>query len=92
LSTLKESKPTLKATLQVIKTVAARLGNTPAVCRKCYIHPAVFEGYLAGTLKVTVTGDDLAEFPGDMWELERQLVRFLKNFMRTKSASHIKRI
>ena len=27
-----------------------RLGNTPAICRKCYIHPAVFEGYLDGSL------------------------------------------
>jgi DNA topoisomerase-1 len=28
--------------------VAARLGNTPAICRKCYIHPRVFESYLGG--------------------------------------------
>ena len=27
-----------------------RLGNTPAICRKCYIHPAIFEGYLDGSL------------------------------------------
>jgi DNA topoisomerase-1 len=33
-----------------IKTVSQRLGNTPAVCRKAYIHPAVFETYLDGTL------------------------------------------
>ena len=33
-----------------IKGVAARLGNTPAVCRKCYVHPAVFEAYLEGDL------------------------------------------
>ncbi|MEA3199048.1 MAG: topoisomerase [Thermoplasmata archaeon] len=31
-----------------IKRVAARLGNTPAVCRKSYVHPAVVECYLAG--------------------------------------------
>lgn len=29
-----------------IKTVAERLGNTPAVCRKCYIHPAIIDAYL----------------------------------------------
>ncbi len=28
-----------------IKTVSGRLGNTPAVCRKCYVHPAVLEAY-----------------------------------------------
>jgi DNA topoisomerase-1 len=36
--------------VQAIKAVAQRLGNTPAVCRKCYVHPAVLEGYFAGTL------------------------------------------
>jgi DNA topoisomerase-1 len=35
---------------QVIQQVAAQLGNTPAVCRKCYIHPAVIESFLRGDL------------------------------------------
>ena len=26
------------------------LGNTPAICRKCYIHPAVIEAFMAGRL------------------------------------------
>ncbi len=30
--------------------VAQRLGNTKNVCRKCYVHPAVIEAYLDGTL------------------------------------------
>jgi DNA topoisomerase I len=30
----------------VIKDVAQRLGNTPAVCRKCYVHPHVIEAYM----------------------------------------------
>ncbi|HEX8695488.1 MAG TPA: hypothetical protein VF746_23955 [Longimicrobium sp.] len=30
------------------KLVSSELGNTPAVCRSAYIHPAVFEGYLEG--------------------------------------------
>lgn len=34
----------------MVKDVAKQLGNTPAVCRKCYIHPAVLEGFLLGTL------------------------------------------
>lgn len=33
---------------EAVTTVAARLGNTPTVCRKCYIHPAVLEGFLDG--------------------------------------------
>lgn len=34
----------------VIDKVAARLGNTRAVCRSCYIHPRVFEEWEAGAL------------------------------------------
>ena len=33
-----------------IERVARRLGNTPTVCRKCYVHPDLLEGYLAGRL------------------------------------------
>lgn len=33
-----------------IKSTAARLGNRPAVCRKYYLHPAVFRAYEEGTL------------------------------------------
>ena len=36
--------------VEAVEKVAKMLGNTPAVCRKCYIHPAVFEGYLDGSL------------------------------------------
>lgn len=32
--------------VNVIKDVARRLGNTPAVCRKCYVHPAIVDAYL----------------------------------------------
>jgi DNA topoisomerase-1 len=86
LSVLEEDKPTKKATLNVIKQVAEQLGNTPAVCRKCYIHPAVFEGYLAGTLRISATVEDLDEFPAGVWSLERQVMRFLKTFTATSAA------
>ncbi|HBI44809.1 MAG TPA: hypothetical protein DDY78_18440 [Planctomycetales bacterium] len=33
-----------------VEATARRLGNTVAVCRKCYIHPAVVEAYLDGSL------------------------------------------
>jgi len=46
--------PALKRNvLQAIDAVAARLGNTRAVCRACYIHPAVLEAYERG---VTLSG------------------------------------
>jgi len=40
--------------VQAIKSVAEKLGNTPAVCRKCYVHPAVLECYNAGELLKTL--------------------------------------
>ena len=36
--------------VQAIKLVAAKLGNTPSVCRKCYVHPLVLDTYLSGAL------------------------------------------
>jgi len=39
-----------RAVVEVVKAVAADLGNTPAVCRKSYIHPGVIEAFRAGTL------------------------------------------
>ncbi|NUT84739.1 DNA topoisomerase IB [Pseudomonas brassicacearum] len=35
---------------EMVRQVARQLGNTPTVCRKCYIHPAVVEGFLLGAL------------------------------------------
>jgi DNA topoisomerase-1 len=35
---------------QAVKSVASRLGNTPAICRRSYIHPVVVDAYLDGTL------------------------------------------
>ncbi|MNF62876.1 Eukaryotic DNA topoisomerase I, catalytic core [compost metagenome] len=35
---------------EVVKQVAQRLGNSPAICRKCYIHPAIVEAFIAGEL------------------------------------------
>jgi DNA topoisomerase-1 len=38
-----------------IEGVAARLGNTPTICRKCYIHPQVLDSYVEGALLLQVT-------------------------------------
>ncbi len=47
--TLKQAKRTMR---QAIAEVAASLGNTPAVCRKSYIHPTVLGAWLDGRLSV----------------------------------------
>ena len=46
-----DTQATAKANVRAaIELVAARLGNTPTVCRKCYVHPAILKAYLDGTL------------------------------------------
>jgi DNA topoisomerase-1 len=44
-----------KNIVKAVEEVAKRLGNTKAVCRKCYIHPSVIDAYLDGTLVEVLT-------------------------------------
>lgn len=39
---------------RAIERVAEQLGNTPAVCRKCYVHPEMLAAYLDGTFAKVV--------------------------------------
>ena len=39
---------------EAIKRVARRLGNTPTICRKCYVHPEVLTSYLDGNLVLQI--------------------------------------
>ena len=43
-----------KNIVAAVEKVAERLGNTKAVCRKCYIHPAVLNAYLDGSMVQTL--------------------------------------
>ena len=43
--------------VKVVKQVAAELRNTPAVCRKSYINPAVFEAWRSGTVHKSLNGN-----------------------------------
>ena len=44
-----ETKKQAKANVKTaVCAVAELLGNTPAICRKCYVHPAIIEAYLNG--------------------------------------------
>ncbi|MEM6337983.1 MAG: hypothetical protein AAF752_15535, partial [Bacteroidota bacterium] len=44
-----------QAIVDCIKAVARAIGNTPAVCRAYYVHPAILDAYRAGTLAPTYT-------------------------------------
>lgn len=43
-----------KNVVTAIEAVAKMLGNTPSVCRKCYVHPAILDSYLAGETIATI--------------------------------------
>jgi DNA topoisomerase IB len=44
------------AIAEVVKEVAAKLRNTPAVCRKSYINPAVFDSWRSGLIHKVFNG------------------------------------
>ena len=70
-----------RAIVRAVERVAKHLGNTPAVCRRCYIHPEIFEGFLDGTLLATLaekTRVDLAEEIEGMTAEEAAVVAFLR--------------
>ncbi|MDQ2952407.1 MAG: DNA topoisomerase IB [Chloroflexota bacterium] len=71
-----------------VERVSARLGNTPAVCRKCYIHPAIVEAYLAGELTHFRDGDTDAEVPDDaLGSEEKRVLRFLERHLQRGTSS-----
>jgi DNA topoisomerase I len=45
-----EGGPQKKVIQAAVEHVAERLGNTPTICRKCYIHPDVLQAYVEGEL------------------------------------------
>jgi DNA topoisomerase I len=57
--------------VQAIKSVASRLGNTPSVCKKCYVHPAVLDSYMSGAMLKTVKRQ-VQEQDSDSRELQRR--------------------
>jgi len=44
-----------------IESVAARLGNTPTICRKCYVHPEIFDCYMDEALALEVEAEAEAQ-------------------------------
>ena len=52
-----------------IESVAKRLGNTPTICRKCYVHPQVIDSYMDGTLARTLRKRAQARLAGSLHRL-----------------------
>jgi DNA topoisomerase-1 len=82
-----KAKRNLKA---AIDSVAIRLGNTITICRKCYIHPEIINGYLAGDLALEVKGRSRGLKPEEaavLALLERRLKLSLTDKLKASPAS-----
>ena len=85
-----ENKTQAKANIKsAVTAVSKMLRNTPAICRKCYVHPAIFETYLSGDsieglkkkTEEALESDDL-----DLRTDEKAVLKFLQERLEAKAA------
>jgi DNA topoisomerase-1 len=72
----RSQKRAKKNFVQAVEKVAERLGNTPAVCRKCYMHPHVIDAYLEGNLAASLKSG--GEFNSSLRQEETAVLRLLQ--------------
>lgn len=80
-----------KNVVTAIEAVAGMLGNTPSVCRKCYIHPAVLEAYADGTMLETLKQRTEEELRGDLSRLrpeEAAVLGLLQQRLEVETGKH----
>jgi len=68
--------------LRAVERVARDLGNTPAVCRRCYIHPAIIDSYLDGSMADVLrsrAGRRLRESPDALLPEEQGVLRLIRD-------------
>jgi len=74
-----ETKKQAKANVKTaICAVAHLLRNTPAICRKCYVHPLLIETYLNGTQIAGLNGASKGTRHPDLHNAERAVLKFLR--------------
>lgn len=69
-----QGTPSKASIKEAVASVAAELGNTAAVCRRCYIHPDVITAYQAGRLNLRVP----KRAAGGLSPEERSVLSFLR--------------
>jgi DNA topoisomerase-1 len=77
-----------RSVVEAVRLTADRLGNTPAVARRSYVHPAVLEAYAEGEIprRRSVMPDELAD-PAEEAEVVALLRRRLREGKRSRGAS-----
>jgi DNA topoisomerase-1 len=78
-----------KNIVRAVERVAERLGNTPTVCRKCYVHPAVLDAYLDGSMVEALrerTDRAMEQSLGDLRPEEAAVMALLQNRLAREGA------
>ena len=83
--TKKQAKTNIKTAIAAVSKI---LGNTPAVCRKCYVHPSVLEAYvdensIEGLRQITA--DAIERGNVDLQSSEASVLKFLERELAKKS-------
>jgi DNA topoisomerase-1 len=73
-----------------IEKVAGKLGNTPTICRKCYVHPEVLNSYIAGKLVLELKEEAESELRGDVQSFKPEEAAVLA-LLRTRLAKEAER-
>jgi len=71
-----------KLVVQAVEEVSSQLGNTKAVCRKCYIHPIIIERFLEGKLKTELKDAKSIQFEDGFTRLRKGEVEVISYLRR----------
>ena len=85
-----EGRAGRKTVVEAIRRTADRLGNTPAVTRGSYVHPAILDAYLDGSLRgalVEAAEDQAEPPPGADPAEERAVIALLRQRQRQRQAN-----
>jgi DNA topoisomerase-1 len=83
-----------KNVVRAIEAVARQLGNTPSICRKCYVHPVVVDAYLDGTMVDAIKARARKKLADDIRHLrpeEAAVLAFLQERLSTSAEKPMKR-
>jgi DNA topoisomerase-1 len=78
-----------KNVVRAIERLSQRLGNTPSVCRKCWVHPAILASYLDGSMLESLrrrTKEEMDESLGDLRPEEAAVLALLQNRLAREGA------
>ncbi len=83
-ATTKEARRNI---VQAVEAVAKMLGNTPTVCRRCYVHPVVLDSYLAGATISTLNQESKTALRTQLHSLKSEEAAVMMLLQQTMEAT-----